>query len=99
MSAPVPTAHLAELAARLRTLNDPGQIVFQLRDWQAAQRVVPAERDDQDADVALERPIEPGQAARRRGAALGIEWGRCDPITLTARARRSGVVPVANIAE
>ena len=53
-------------AARLRPLDDLREVARQLRDRQAAQAVVAAERDDQNPDVAVERPVEPRQAAGRR---------------------------------
>ena len=55
-------------AARLRPLDDLRQVAAQLVDRQAAQAVVAAERDDQHAHVAFERPVEPAQAAGRRVA-------------------------------
>ncbi len=55
-------------AARLRALDDARQVALQLLDRQAAQRVVAAERHDQHAHVAVERPVEPAQPAGRRVA-------------------------------
>ena len=76
-------------AARLRLLDDLRQVVLQLLGRQSAQAVVAAERDDQNADVAVERPVEPGQAARRRIAGhAGI-----DDLVVEPRARRA--VPAA----
>ena len=47
-------------------VDDRRQVLLHLGDRQAAQAVVGAERDDEDAHVALERPVEPAQAAGRR---------------------------------
>ena len=46
-------------ALRLRPLDDLGQIALQLLGRQPAQPVVAAERDDEHAHVAVERPVEP----------------------------------------
>ena len=47
-------------------VDDGGQVLLQFLGRQAAQPVVAAELDDQDADVAVERPVQPPQAAGRR---------------------------------
>ena len=44
---------------RLRALDDAREVVAQLLDRQAAKAVVAAERHDQHAHVAVERPVEP----------------------------------------
>ena len=56
-------------AALLRGLDDVAQVVGDLRDRHAAQPVVHADRDDQHANVPLERAIEP--RARVRGRVPG----------------------------
>ena len=45
--------------------DDGGQVLLQLVGRQAAQAIVAAELDDQHTDVAVERPVEAAQAARR----------------------------------
>ena len=50
----------------LARVDDRRQVLLHLVDRQTAQAVVGAERDDEDANVALERPVEPAQAAGRR---------------------------------
>ena len=47
-------------------VDDGGQVLLQFLGRQAAQPVVAAELDDQDADVAVEGPVQPPQAAGRR---------------------------------
>ena len=47
-------------------LDDLREVVLELGGLQPAQRVVAAERHDEDPHVALERPVEPRQAAGRR---------------------------------
>src|SRR5207245_8956170 len=55
-------------AARLRALDDSREVLFQLVGRQAAETVIPTERHDQDAHVAVERPLEAVEAAGRRVA-------------------------------
>src|SRR5581483_8052060 len=52
-------------ATFLRTLDDLRQIVLELLRRQRAQRVVAAQCDDEDLDVALQRPIESRQPSSR----------------------------------
>ena len=47
------------------TLDDPRQIALQFLGRQTAQAVVAAQRDDQHAHVAVERPVEPRKPASR----------------------------------
>ena len=49
-------------------VDDGGQVLPHFLGRQAAQPVVAAELDDQDADVAVEGPVQPPQAAGRRVA-------------------------------
>src|SRR5262245_33849332 len=51
---------------RLRTFDDRREIRAKLRRGEPAQAVVPAERHDEHAHVALHRPVEPPKASRRR---------------------------------
>ncbi len=53
---------------RLRAFDDLRQVALQLLERQAAQRVVAAERHDQNPDVAFERPVEAAQPAGGRVA-------------------------------
>ena len=50
-------------AARIRALDDRRQVLAQLLDRQAPQRVVAAERDHQNLHVPVERPIDAAQSA------------------------------------
>jgi hypothetical protein len=53
-------------AARLGPFDDRREVALQLADRKTAQRIVPAERDHEDADVTRERPVQPAQPAGRR---------------------------------
>ena len=81
-------------AARLRPLDDLREVALQLLGRQTAQAVVAAERDDQDADVAVERPVEPRQSAGRRIAGdagvhdLEVEPCRVEALLQQRRIRR-----------
>ena len=61
------------------------RLLLQLVGRQPAQAVVAAERDDQDAHVAVERPVEPRQAAGRRVA----RHAGVDDLVSRARPRRA----------
>ena len=50
----------------LGALDDRREVLLHLVDRETAQAVVGAERHDEDANVALERPVETAQAASRR---------------------------------
>ena len=64
-------------------------------DRQAAQAVVAAERDDQHAHVALERPVEPLQAARRRVAGdAGVDDLEVQPVFFETLLRSAGYAAV-----
>jgi hypothetical protein len=49
-------------AARLGAIEYRGEILFKIVDRQSAQSVIRAERDDQHAHVAVERPVKPPHA-------------------------------------
>ncbi len=49
-------------------VDDLREVVFHLCNGEPPQAVVAAERDDENPDVSLERPVEPPQAAGRRVA-------------------------------
>ena len=51
--------------APLRALDDRRQVAGQFGSWQTSQAVIAAQCDDQNSHVAVERPIESGQAAGR----------------------------------
>ena len=56
---------------------------FQLLDRQPAQPVVAAERDDQDAHVAVERPVEPRETTGRRIAGhAGVDHLVLEPFVI-----------------
>ena len=71
--------------AGLGAFDDGRQIAAHLVDRQAAQAVVGAEPDDQHLHVAIERPVEPAEAARRGVAGdAGV-----DHLEVQIRRRRS----------
>ena len=49
-------------AAVLGALDDAREVLLHLGDRQPAQPVVRPEGDDQDADLTLERPVQPSEA-------------------------------------
>ena len=56
-------ARMTVIFRALRSLDDGREVALQLFDRQAAQGVVAAERDDQDANVAVQGPVQPAESA------------------------------------
>ena len=54
------------MSRALRAIEHRREVLLEVVDRQSAQSVVGAERDNQHAHVALERPVEPPQSARGR---------------------------------
>src|SRR5262245_27193602 len=52
-------------ALRLRARDDLGEVAFELSDRKPAQAVIRTELDDENLDVARERPVEPAEPACR----------------------------------
>ena len=82
-------------------VDDGGQVLAQFLERQAAQPVVAAELDDQDADVAVEGPVEPSQAAGRGVARhAGVDDLEAEALAIDAllEAGREGLLAAQAVA-